>query len=100
VRRPDVKKGFVVVAGSDSPQRMTWSKLLARVFKIDITRCPACNTRIQLEHCEIVTEPYLIAAILAALGYPPLPPARAPPRRRAELDLDIDQREAYLDDDP
>jgi hypothetical protein len=47
VLRPDVKKGFVAVADSESPQRMTWSRLLARVFKIDIMRCPACDARIQ-----------------------------------------------------
>jgi hypothetical protein len=78
---------------------MTWSRLLARVFKIDITRCRACGTPVQPEHCEIVTEAPLVWAILAALGYSPHPPARAPPRHRAELDLEIDQRPAYLDDD-
>jgi hypothetical protein len=39
-----------------------------------------------------------VVVALRALGYPPHPPARGPPRR-AELDLDMDQREAHLDDD-
>ncbi len=99
VTRPDIKKGFVAVEGSTSPQRMTWSRLLTRVFKIDITRCPVCSARVQPENFELVTEPPLVAAILLALGHSPHPPARGPPRCGVELDLDIDQRETYLDDD-
>ena len=60
VLRPEVKKGFV--AGSARPQRMTWSRLLARVFKIDISRCRACSARMNPEDCEVVTEPALVSA--------------------------------------
>jgi hypothetical protein len=99
VLRPEVKKGFVAGENGAGPQRMTWARLLARVFKIDVTRCRACGAPLRPEHCEIVTEAPLVAGILVALGHSPHPPARAPPRRRAELDLDIDQRLPYLDDD-
>ena len=58
VLRPEVKKGFV--AGSAGPERMTWSRLLARVFKIDISRCRACSARMNPEDCEVVTEPALV----------------------------------------
>ena len=97
VLRPEVKKGFV--AGSARPQRMTWSRLLARVFKIDISRCRACSARMNPEDCEVVTEPALVSAILAALGLAMHPPARGPPHGSPEMNFDIDQREAYLDDD-
>jgi hypothetical protein len=36
---------------------------------------------------------------LAALGIAAHPPARGPPRRTGDEDLDMDQREAYLDSD-
>jgi hypothetical protein len=39
VLRPDVKKGFVAL--QDGVERMSWAKLLARVFAIDIERCQA-----------------------------------------------------------
>ena len=60
--KPEVKKGFVATA--TGPQRMTWSRLLARVFAIDITRCGGCGAKIYPEQCEIVTAAPLVAAIL------------------------------------
>ena len=46
VTRPQVKKGFTLPRGKSSVERMSWSKLLVRVFKIDVTRCPVCSTRL------------------------------------------------------
>lgn len=98
VLRPDIKKGFVASGDGKTPQRMTWSRLLKRVFKIDITRCKACRGRLYPEKFEVVTDPQLIAAILAGLGLNARPPQRGPPRRSLGLfDLDIEQR--HPDDD-
>ena len=92
ILRPEVKKGFVASPSGQDPQRMTWSRLLKRVFKIDITQCKACGGKLHPENCEIVTDPLLVAAILADLGLNALPPQRGPPRRRLGLfDPDIDQ---------
>ncbi len=77
---------------------MTWSRLLKRVFKIDVTQCKACGGKLHPENCEIVTDRLLVAAILAGLGLNALLPRRGPPRRCQGLfDPDIDQ--SPLDDD-
>jgi hypothetical protein len=99
ILRPGVKKGFVAAPDGQAPQRMTWSRLLKRVFKIDVTQCKACGAKLQPDNCEIVTDPQIVAAILAALGMNFRPPQRAPPRRRQGLfDADIDQRQTEYDD--
>ena len=92
ILRPEVKKGFVASTDGQDPQRMTWSRLLRRVFKIDITRCKVCGGKLHPENFEIVIDPLLVAAILAGLGLNARPPQRGPPRRRRGLfDADIDQ---------
>ena len=45
VLRPDVKKGFVV---DGCKVRLGWAKLLARVFRIDVTKCELCGGEMQL----------------------------------------------------
>jgi hypothetical protein len=91
VLRPDVKKGFIAVAGSADPVRLTWSRLLTRVFAVDISTCPACGSKVRPESAEIVDEPLLVARILLALGLYGRAPARAPPRCVTIFD-DMDQR--------
>ena len=81
ILKPHVKKGFVATGVGSGTTRMTWSKLLQRVFKIDLDRCPQCGKKFGPESCEVVTAPILIAAILQALGLDECAPARAPPRR-------------------
>ena len=90
VLKPHVKKGFVASADGKDSQSMTWSKLLARVFKIDVTRCRGCGAALHPENCEIITLAPMIAAILKALGLTTRPPPRGPPRRTI-FDLDWDQ---------
>ena len=75
---------------------MTWALLLARVFAIDIVRCPACGQPLQPEHFELVVEPALIHGILHALGLAGRAPARAPPRSIFD-ETDIDQSTHYAD---
>jgi hypothetical protein len=88
VLRPDVKKGFVAL--QDGVERMSWAKLLARVFAIDIERCPACQAPLYPERIEIVVLPNVVHAILHALGLAGRAPARAPPRQLF-TEPDIDQ---------
>jgi hypothetical protein len=92
VLKPGVKKGFV--ATSTGSARMTWARLLARVFAIDITRCSGCGAKIYPERCEIVTDAPMVGAILHALGLDIDPPVRGPPRRTCG-DGDVDQRSPY-----
>ena len=53
---------------------MTWSRLLARVFKTDVMRCPECGAKLHPEDFEIVTAAELIDPILVALGLEATPP--------------------------
>jgi hypothetical protein len=49
-------------------RRLSWSKLLARVFAIDVLTCPKCASRMQrVEWC---TRPERIRAVLQAVGPP------------------------------
>ena len=74
VTRPQVKKGFTLSKDKSSVERMSWSKLLARVFKIDVLRCPVCLTRLNPDQWERVdTQPH-IALMLVALNIDPRPP--------------------------
>ena len=94
VLRPHVKKGFVATGTGTDTTRMTWSKLLQRVFKIDIDRCPRCEKKLSPESREVVTSLPLIAAILRALRLAGCAPARASPRRPYQglfRDEDVDQ---------
>jgi len=88
ILKPEVKKGFVAADGG-AVERMTWAKLLARVFAIDLERCPRCQAPLYPRCFEIVVQPSVVHAILHALGLAGRAPARAPPRQLiAEADID------------
>ena len=89
--RPDVKKGFIAVVSGADPVRLTWSRLLTRVFAVDISTCPACGSKVRPESAEIVEGPLLVARILLALGLYSRTPARASPRCVTIFDA-MDQR--------
>jgi hypothetical protein len=57
--------------------RMSWARLLKRVFDIDIERCPRCGGNLKI--IAPIEEPEVIVKILTHLGLP----ARAPPRSPA-----------------
>ena len=57
--------------------RMSWARLLKRVFDIDIEHCPHCGGTMKI--IAAVEEPSVIVKILAYLGLP----TRAPPRAAA-----------------
>jgi len=96
ILKPQVKKGFVASADGGGSEKMTWSRLLARVFKIDMTRCRKCGVRVYPENHDVITLGPLIVATLQALGLNSDPPQRGPPRR-TYFDPDTDQRHPELD---
>ena len=61
-----------------APLRMTWARLLKRVFDIDVERC-ACGGKLKL--IAIIEAPVVIEKILTHLGLSPQPPPRAKARR-------------------
>ena len=90
------EKGFVVTPDGQGVDKVTWSMLLKKVFKIDITRCPACGARIYPDGCEVIDSLQIVRAILAALGLKTHPPPIAS-ARRALSEGEFDQFPAYDD---
>jgi hypothetical protein len=84
--KPEVKKGFQFGEPCDrysednerKKKNHSWSKMLARVFKIDVTKCPDCGGEMALR--AQLTEPDSIRRYLKHVGLDPDPPARAPPK--------------------
>ena len=64
------------------PVRMTWARLLKRVFDIDIEQC-ACGGKLKL--VAVIEEPAVIEKILKHIGLDPQPPPRTPARKRVDL---------------
>jgi hypothetical protein len=58
--------------------RMSWARLLKRVFDIDVEHCPHCGGTLKI--IAAIEDPSVIARILAHLGLPPRAPPRAPAR--------------------
>ena len=65
-----------------APARMSWARLLKRVFDIDIEHCPRCGGKLKI--IAAIEEPAVIERILTHLGLSAQPPPRVP-ARRAEL---------------
>ena len=55
---------------SETPtrRRLSWAKLLSRVFAVDVLACPKCSSRMQI--VEWCTAPARIKAVLTATGPP------------------------------
>jgi hypothetical protein len=67
---------------------MSWAQRLKRVFGIEIDRCEQCGGAVKI--IASIEDPEVIGRILEHLprsevANPPLPPARAPPLRAADL---------------
>jgi hypothetical protein len=58
--------------------RMSWARLLKRVFDIDIERCPNCGSALKI--IAAIEDPPVIVRILAHLGLPTRAPPRSPVR--------------------
>ncbi len=59
-------------------QRLSWAKLLARVFRIDVSVCPNCGGRMRM--IATLTDPASIRRCLAGRGLSRRAPPIAPPR--------------------
>ena len=59
--------------------RMGWTRLLKRVFDIDLEHCPQCGGELKI--IVAIEEPAVIVRILTHLGLPARAPLRAPARR-------------------
>ena len=66
------------VPHSSASVRISWGRLLKRVFDIDIEHCPHCGGELKI--IAAIQEPRVIARILDHLGLP----TRAPPRSPAQ----------------
>jgi hypothetical protein len=75
-------------ADSDAPRprRLGWAKLMARVFAIDVLKCPRCNSRMQV--IAWVTSHRAIREILRSVGLPTAPPSIQPAHYQ-QLKLDF-----------
>ena len=57
------------------PGRISWARLLKRVFDIDLQRCPHCGAG-ELKIIAAILERPVIEKILAHLGLDPQPPPK------------------------
>jgi hypothetical protein len=63
--------------GQGAPARMSWARLLKRVF--DIEHCPNCGAALKI--IAAIEDPPVIVKILSHLGLPTRAPPRSPARR-------------------
>lgn len=81
--KPQIKKGFQFQEGNDNnekPKNYSWSKMLAKVFKIDVTTCEDCGGKMRAV-CSVF-DPDGIRRYLTHINVDYEPPARAPPANR------------------
>ncbi len=71
-------------AGGRRVHRVSWAKLLARVFQYEVTVCPRCAGHMKV--IAALTEAAAIHAFLNAVGLP----SRAPPIAPAHLDRQLE----------
>jgi hypothetical protein len=57
-------------------KKSSWAKLLARVSRIDISKCVHCNGKMKI--ISSIKDPPVIKRILTHLGLSPIPPPMAP----------------------
>ncbi len=75
-------------AGGHRTHRVSWAKLLSRVFQYDVSVCPACAGHMKV--IAALTVPAAIEAFLHAVRLP----SRAPPIAPAHLDRQLEFDEA------
>ena len=67
------------VPAQKATPRMSWARLLKRVFDIDVERCPNCGGALKI--IAAIEDPPVIVKILSHLGLPARAPPRSPARR-------------------
>ena len=72
--------------GGRRAHRVSWAKLLARVFQYDLTVRPACSGHMKV--IAALTQPAAIQAFLTAVGLPARAPPIAPPHLDRQLEFD------------
>ncbi len=76
---PDNTSEHAADHAQHSSARMSWARLLKRVFDIDIEHCPHCGGRLKI--IAAIEDPAVIVRILKHLGLPARAPPRTPARR-------------------
>ena len=81
---PKIKKGFQFQDENDKEDKAfkgkngSWSPMLAKVFKIDVSKCDECGGTMRAI-CSVM-EPSSVQKYLKHINVDYEPPARAPPR--------------------
>jgi hypothetical protein len=96
---PEIKKGFQFEEKEEPGDRAlcnyAWSKMLAKVFKIDVSKCDDCGG--QLKKLSAITHPVQVRRYLQHVNIDDEPPARAPPRhQQGEFDFETAQYQPDL----
>jgi hypothetical protein len=65
------------------PQRISWARLLERVFEIDMQHCPRCGAG-DVKIIAAILERAVIEKILRHLGLDPQPPPRGRAREAVQ----------------
>jgi hypothetical protein len=65
--------------GQGAPARMSWARLLKRLFDVDVEHCPNCGGALKI--IAAIDDPPVSVKILSHLGLPTRCPPRAPARR-------------------
>jgi hypothetical protein len=78
-------------------RRLDWAALLARVWSIDVLRCPRCDGRMRV--IAALSEPSVVAKVLSHLDLPTVLPRHAPARAPPWSEDELDQGEFDLDYD-
>src|SRR5262249_40190846 len=66
-------------SAQEETPRMSWARLLKRVFDIDVEHCPNCGGALKI--IAAIDDPPVIIKILSHLGLPTRGRPRAPARR-------------------
>ena len=85
-RAPEEATGESELAATESgctharPARISWARLLKRVFEIDLEHCPNCGGELKI--VAAIVESAVIERILTHLGLQARAPPRTPARER------------------
>lgn len=81
------------LAKSAKKKNITWARLLARVFNIDIEKCSKCGGKVKI--IAAIEDPQVIRKILDHKGLPTKPPslhpARGPPKLQSHFEDEFHQ---------